>query len=69
MPSATLDSRAFIAVTGPDAQDFLQGIITTDVDDIGPDEAHAGALLTPQGKILYEFLVSRIDGGFLLETA
>jgi tRNA-modifying protein YgfZ len=68
MPSATLDSRAFIAVTGPDAQDFLQGIITTDVDDIGPDEAHAGALLTPQGKILYEFLVSRIDGGFLLET-
>ena len=68
MPVTTLENRAFIAVTGEDAEDFLQGIITTDVPAIGADEAFAGALLTPQGKILVEFMIARIAGGFLIET-
>jgi hypothetical protein len=68
MTAMILDDRAFLAVTGPDAEDFLQGIVTTDVAAIIPAEAHPGALLTPQGKILFEFLIGRIPDGFLLET-
>ena len=68
MPSTTLESRAFIAVSGEEAEDFLQGIITTDVPSIGLGEAYAGALLTPQGKIMFEFMIARTEDGFLIET-
>ena len=69
MPSSTLENRGFIAVGGEDAEDFLQGIITTDVPSIGTGEAYSGALLTPQGKIMFEFMVTRSAEGFLIETA
>jgi folate-binding protein YgfZ len=53
----TLSSRAVIALTGPDARPFLQGLITNDTAKITPDRPAYGALLTPQGKILFDFLV------------
>ena len=68
MPKVFLQDRGYIAVGGKDAGDFLQGLITTDVAVIEFGEAHAGALLTPQGKILFDFLISRTEIGFLLET-
>lgn len=68
MPATTLENRAFIAVTGEEAEDFLQGIITTDVPSIGTGEAYAGALLTPQGKIMFEFMIARTADGFAIET-
>src|SRR4051812_26275929 len=68
MPFASLEDRAVIAVSGPDAEHFLQNILTTDLDTLAPDTAKPGALLSPQGKILFDFLISR-DGenGFRLE--
>ena len=68
MPKVSLQDRAYISVGGKDAADFLQGLITTDIAIVETGEAHAGALLTPQGKILFDFLISRSDDGFLLET-
>ena len=68
MPATTLENRAFIAVGGEEAEDFLQGIITTDVPSIGANEAYAGALLTPQGKIMFEFMIARTADGFVIET-
>ena len=68
MPAVTLDNRSLISATGDDAGDFLQNIITTDLTGLPSGEAWPGALLTPQGKILFEFLVGRIENGFLLET-
>ena len=69
MPAVTLSGRAFVAITGTDAEDFLQGLITTDIAALPEGEARAGALLSPQGKILFDFLVSRLPGGGLvLET-
>lgn len=59
MPTAHLDDRAAIIVEGQDAETFLQNIITTDLDKLGDDEARPSALLTPQGKILFDFLVAR----------
>lgn len=70
MPAVTLSGRAFVTITGTDAEDFLQALITTDLAALPEDEARAGALLTPQGKILFDFLVSRLPaGGLCLETA
>ncbi len=68
MPTAHLHDRAIVSVSGPDAEHFLQNIVTADLDTLAAGEAKPSALLTPQGKILFDFLVSR-DGadGFRLE--
>jgi folate-binding protein YgfZ len=59
MPTARLDDRAIVSVTGPDAEHFLQNIVTADLDALEADVAKPSALLTPQGKILFDFLISR----------
>ncbi|MGN6549381.1 MAG: CAF17-like 4Fe-4S cluster assembly/insertion protein YgfZ [Pararhizobium sp.] len=69
MPAVTLSQKSLVSVEGPDAESLLQNVITTDLSLLQPDEAKAGAILTPQGKILFDFVVSRApNGGFLLET-
>jgi folate-binding protein YgfZ len=59
MPTARLDDRAIVSVSGPDAEHFLQNIVTADLDALPAGEAKPSALLTPQGKILFDFLISR----------
>jgi folate-binding protein YgfZ len=61
MPYALLADRALILVSGIEAEHFLQNILTVDLDQLRQGEAKPGALLSPQGKILFDFLVSR-DG-------
>jgi len=68
MPFALLKDRALISVSGPDSEHFLQNILTTDIDTLHIGEARPGALLTPQGKILFDFLISRAgENAFRLE--
>lgn len=68
MPLAHLNDRALIFVSGPDAEHFLQNILTTDLDALTASEAKPGALLAPQGKILFDFLISRAgENTFRLE--
>jgi folate-binding protein YgfZ len=63
---AELNSRALIAVSGPDAVDFLQNLLTQNVEGVRPGEARFGALLTPQGRLLFDlFVVGREDGCWL----
>ena len=63
---APLESRALIAVGGPDWRSFLQGLLTQDVETLSPGEARFGALLTPQGRLLFDlFIVGRDDGCWL----
>jgi tRNA-modifying protein YgfZ len=63
---AALPSRALIAVGGEDWRGFLQGLLTQDVETIRPGEARFGALLTPQGRLLYDlFIIGRDDGCWL----
>lgn len=52
-----LNDRAVIAVTGPDARSFLQGLITNDIAKLTPASPLYAALLSPQGKILFDFLL------------
>jgi tRNA-modifying protein YgfZ len=68
MTVVQLPDRTLVAVSGPDAEPLLQSIITTDLDALAERVAASGALLTPQGKILFDFLVSRAGpDAFLLE--
>ncbi|MFN3508241.1 MAG: YgfZ/GcvT domain-containing protein [Allorhizobium sp.] len=67
MPSAFLPDRAFVKIAGADAEHFLQNLITTDLGALGASELRPGALLTPQGKILFDFLISRDGEGFLID--
>jgi folate-binding Fe-S cluster repair protein YgfZ len=59
VPALILPDRSLIRVEGADAQHFLQNLITTNIDAIAPGEAWPAALLTPQGKILFDFLISK----------
>ena len=56
-------------VTGEAARNFLQGLITNDIDQAKPGSAIHAGLLTPQGKILVDFFVLPAGDGFLLELA
>ncbi|MGJ5010556.1 YgfZ/GcvT domain-containing protein [Bradyrhizobium oligotrophicum] len=72
MKATFLDDRGVVQVSGEDARKFLNGLFTTDVTKLQPGEARFGALLTPQGKIIVDFLVAQVpatDAGerFLLD--
>ena len=60
--AAHLDDRGVVSVSGADAAGFLQGLLTNDVERLDPGEARYAALLTPQGKILFDMIVVRAQG-------
>jgi tRNA-modifying protein YgfZ len=66
---AVLPDRGIVRVAGEDAEKLLQGVISNDMDLLAMQPAIHSALLTPQGKILFEFFVVGMGGGLLLETA
>ena len=63
---ARLDSRAVIAVTGPDAVSFLNGLLTQTVE---PGELRFAGLLTPQGRLLHDLFVTATGETVLLDVA
>ncbi len=69
MDSAFLDDRAVIALSGPEARELLQGLITNDVMALSPGTGLYAALLSPQGKILFDFLVTEGEGALLIDVA
>ena len=54
---ARLPERSTVAVEGPDAEKFLQDLITNDLGLLKSQSALHAGLLSPQGKILFEFIV------------
>ncbi|MEO8667233.1 MAG: folate-binding protein [Bauldia sp.] len=64
---AELKRRGVVAVGGPEAGRFLNDLVTNDLDKIAPGGAGYGGLLTPQGKVLFDFLVFRDGDRFLFE--
>ncbi|NEK14282.1 YgfZ/GcvT domain-containing protein [Rhizobium leguminosarum] len=67
MPAVFLKDRSLLFVSGAEAQSFLQNLITTDIAALGADEARPGALLTPQGKILFDFMIWQDGEGYTIE--
>jgi folate-binding protein YgfZ len=72
MKAAFLSDRGVVKVSGDDARNFLNGLVTTDVALVRPGLGRFGALLTPQGKITADFLITEAPsghgGGFLIDT-
>src|SRR5258708_20630046 len=72
MKAAFLPDRGVVKVSGEDARNFLNGLVTTDVTLLRPGLGRFGALLTPQGKITTDFLITEAPaghgGGFLIDT-
>jgi len=64
-----LHDRAVLRVTGAEAHKLLQGVITNSLDKAKDGAAIHAGLLTPQGKILFDFFVVADGGGFLIEVA
>ena len=59
--------RRVIRIGGAEAADFLQSILTSDMEALLPGETRASALLTPQGRILADMMVLRVEDGFVLD--
>lgn len=69
MQAALLPDRGVIKVVGDDARRFLNGLLTADIGKVAPGRPCFAALLTPQGKIIVDFLVAEAEdgGGFFLD--
>ena len=67
-PTAKLDDRAVVRIAGPDARTLLQNVVTLDMDDVDRHGSGYGALLTPQGKILWDFLLHRLPDGYAADV-
>jgi folate-binding protein YgfZ len=72
MKAAFLPDRGVVKVGGEDARNFLNGLVTTDVTLLQPGLGRFGGLLTPQGKIITDFLITEAPaghgGGFLIDA-
>jgi folate-binding protein YgfZ len=71
MKAALLPDRGVVKVAGDDARKLLNGLITNDIGRVTPERSAFAALLTPQGKIIADFIVAEAppdDGnGFFLD--
>ncbi|MBI2713980.1 MAG: folate-binding protein YgfZ [Rhizobiales bacterium] len=71
MQAALLPERGVVKVAGEDARRFLNGLATNDIAKLAPGQARFAALLTPQGKIIVDFIVVEAapedGGGFFLD--
>jgi tRNA-modifying protein YgfZ len=64
-----LSHRGVVEVKGPDALSFLQGLVTNDVEQVADGRAVYAGLLTPQGKVIADFIIVASDGGYWLDCA
>jgi folate-binding protein YgfZ len=64
-----LDHRSIVSVSGADAEPFLNGLLTVSTIGIRQGENRYGALLTPQGKVIADMLVTREGDAILLDCA
>lgn len=71
MQAALLPDRGVVKVIGDDARRFLNGLVTNDMAKVAPGKPRFAALLTPQGKIIVDFIVAEAPaedgGGFFLD--
>jgi len=64
---AVLEGRGLLAIDGPDAKAFLQGLISNDVNKLAPERALYAAFLTPQGKYLHDFFLFQMGDALFLD--
>ncbi len=62
-----LTDRSLISISGEDARNFLQGLITNNINLLSPDNAVYALMLTPQGRFLYDLFLYEYEGKILLD--
>ena len=62
-----LKDRALIYITGEDAKNFLQNLISNDINKVTDSSSCFASLLTPQGKFLFEFFIVKHKMGFFID--
>ena len=62
-----LEDRGLLYINGQDAKEFLQNLITNNIENVSDNRSCFSALLTPQGKYLYDFIIIKHKLGFLLD--
>ena len=62
-----LEDRAIIYINGLDAKNFLQNLISNDINKVSDNSSCFASLLTPQGKFLYEFIIIKHKSGFFID--
>ena len=62
-----LENRGLISITGADAKEYLQNLVTNDIGKVSENNSVFAALLSPQGKYLFDFFIIKSNGGYLLD--
>tara|TARA_B100000902_G_scaffold152721_1_gene149260 strand:+ start:386 stop:1273 length:888 start_codon:yes stop_codon:yes gene_type:complete len=62
-----LEDRAIIYINGEDVKNFLQNLISNDINKVTDNSSCFASLLTPQGKFLFEFIVVKHKSGFFID--
>jgi len=65
--TTVLNDRGFVQINGEEAKEFLQNIVTNDIEKVSENSTLFSSIFTPQGKYLYEFLILKSIDGYLLE--
>ena len=68
MPFQKLNDRTVLSLMGSEATSFLQGLITANVETLKPNTLSPSALLTPQGKIAFDFLIGTAPDGYIIDV-
>ncbi len=63
----TLEDRGILYVSGPDTKEFLQNVVTNDIEKINDKNTIFSSLLTPQGKYLFDFIITKHKNGYFLD--
>jgi len=62
-----LEDRGLLYLNGEDVKEFLQNLITNDIEKVNTEMSCFAALLTPQGKYLFDFLIIKHKSGYFLD--
>ncbi len=62
-----LEDRAILYINGPDSKDFLQNLVSNDINKVSDSSSCFASLFTPQGKFLYEFIVVKHKSGYFID--
>ena len=62
-----LEDRAILYINGIDAKEFLQNLISNDINKVSDDKSCFASLLTPQGKFLFEFIIVKHKSGYFID--
>jgi folate-binding protein YgfZ len=62
-----LEDRGILFISGADAKEFLQNLISNDINKVNEDSSCFASLLTPQGKFLFAFIIAKHKSGYFID--